>query len=64
MYEFEALLFSDSVKMASGLKTNQGWVDEVVNDFSDLETINNSKETAPSKRIENAFCHVHKLLFA
>ncbi|VVH62341.1 hypothetical protein BSPWISOX_880 [uncultured Gammaproteobacteria bacterium] len=53
MYEFEALLFSDSVKMASGLKTNQGWIDEVVNDFSDLETINNSKETAPSKRIEN-----------
>jgi hypothetical protein len=28
MYEFEALLFSDSVKMASGLKTNQGWIDE------------------------------------
>jgi hypothetical protein len=25
MYEFEALLFSDSVKMASGLKTNQDW---------------------------------------
>jgi hypothetical protein len=52
MYEFEALLFSDSVKMASGLKTNQDWINEVINDFSDLETINNSKETAPSKRID------------
>jgi hypothetical protein len=39
MYEFEALLFSDSVKMASGLKTNQDWINEVINDFSDLETI-------------------------
>jgi hypothetical protein len=39
--------------MASGLKTNQDWINEVINDFSDLETINNSKETAPSKRIEN-----------
>jgi hypothetical protein len=28
MYEFEALLFSDSVKMASGLKTNQDWINE------------------------------------
>jgi hypothetical protein len=41
--------------MASGLKTNQDWINEVINDFSDLETINNSKETAPSKRIENNY---------
>jgi hypothetical protein len=34
MYEFEALLFSDSVKMASGLKTNQDWINEVINDLS------------------------------
>jgi hypothetical protein len=26
--------------MASGLKTNQDWINEVINDFSDLETIN------------------------
>jgi hypothetical protein len=47
--------------MASGLKTNQGWIDEVVNDFSDLETINNSKETAPSKRIENNATYIKTL---
>jgi hypothetical protein len=53
MYEFEALLFSDNEKMAKGLNTNKNWIDNVLNEFKDIETINNSKETAPSKRIEN-----------
>ncbi|OIR25067.1 hypothetical protein BGC33_05390 [Bathymodiolus thermophilus thioautotrophic gill symbiont] len=51
MYEFEALLFSDSEKMADGLNTNKNWIDEILNKFGNIETINNSKETAPSKRI-------------
>ncbi|BAS67143.1 DUF4276 family protein [Bathymodiolus septemdierum thioautotrophic gill symbiont] len=51
MYEFEALLFSDAEIMANGLDTSQNWIDSIVNDFPNLETINNSKETAPSKRI-------------
>jgi hypothetical protein len=48
MYEFEALLFSDNEKMAKGLNTNKNWIDNVLNEFKDIETINNSKETAPS----------------
>lgn len=52
MYEFEALLFSDSEKMAKGLNTDKDWIDNILSEFSNIETINNSKETAPSKRIE------------
>lgn len=51
MYEFEALLFSDAIKMAQGLNTHQTWIDKIVSQFTDVETINNSKKTAPSKRI-------------
>ncbi|WP_241156934.1 DUF4276 family protein [Bathymodiolus thermophilus thioautotrophic gill symbiont] len=51
MYEFEALLFSDSEKMADGLNTYKNWIDSILNEFGNIETINNSKETAPSKRI-------------
>lgn len=51
MYEFEALLFSDNEKMAAGLGTQKDWIDAVLSEFDDIETINNSKETAPSKRI-------------
>ncbi|RUA06989.1 MAG: hypothetical protein DSY43_00800 [Gammaproteobacteria bacterium] len=51
MYEFEALLFSDAEIMANGLDTSQNWIDSIVSYFPNLETINNSKETAPSKLI-------------
>ncbi|WP_237731585.1 DUF4276 family protein [Bathymodiolus azoricus thioautotrophic gill symbiont] len=52
MYEFEALLFSDNEKMAAGLGTYKDWIDAVLSEFDDIETINNSKETAPSRRIK------------
>ncbi len=51
MYEFEALLFSDSEKMAKTLNTNKNWIDEILSEFNNPEKINNSKQTAPSKRI-------------
>ena len=51
MYEFEALLFSDNEKMAAELGTQKDWIDAVLSEFYDIEKINNSKETAPSKRI-------------
>ena len=53
MYEFEGLLFSDPVKLAAGL-----YVEELEKDFVAIrksfgtpEEINNSRTTAPSKRI-------------
>lgn len=54
MYEFEALLFSDPTKMAQGMDKPA-----LANSFADIaqgfatpEAINDSPQTAPSKRIE------------
>ncbi len=55
MYEFEALLFSDPEKMAQGIdKPELGdTFAKIAQDFATPEEINNSQQTAPSKRIEN-----------
>lgn len=53
MYEFEALLFSDPVKMAVAmdqLDLSQAFTD-IAEKFESPEYINNSPQTAPSKRI-------------
>ncbi|GGK25222.1 DUF4276 family protein [Aliivibrio fischeri] len=54
MYEFEGLLFSDPQKMAQGMDRSdveQSFID-IANSFESPEHINNSPQTAPSKRIE------------
>lgn len=55
MYEFEGLLFSDPEKMALGMdKPNLiTHFQQIANDFTSPEHINNSAQTAPSKRIIN-----------
>lgn len=59
MYEFEALLFSDSEKMASGLNITKDWIDRILNKFSNNpESINNSIETAPSKIIKKQIKYI------
>ncbi len=60
MYEFEALLFSDPVLMENKLKT-QGFVD-IRKSFDSPEHINNSPQTAPSKRILNLHANYNKVL--
>ncbi|QOQ68158.1 DUF4276 family protein [Photobacterium damselae] len=55
MYEFEGLLFSDPHKMAEGMNRSdlvQAFTD-IADAFDTPEQINNSPQTAPSKRIEN-----------
>lgn len=55
MYEFEGLLFSCPEAMESGLNEpgTKEWCQEVLDEFSrNPEVINNSFETAPSKRLE------------
>lgn len=55
MYEFEALLFSDPEKMASGMnqiELRQAF-SKIADSFGSPEHINNSAQTAPSKRIQN-----------
>lgn len=54
MYEFEGLLFSCPESMERGLNESgiKQWCQEVLNEFGgNPESINNSVETAPSKRL-------------
>lgn len=60
MYEFEALLFSDPKLLESKLKT-KGFV-AMRESFDSPEHINNSPQTAPSKRILNLYPAYNKVL--
>jgi hypothetical protein len=52
VHEFEALLFSDARILASQLGINESMVVEVISECGSPEAINNSPQTAPSKRLE------------
>jgi len=57
MYEYEGLLFSSPEIIASVLQDPAllVWANNILNEFNnDPEQINNSKETAPSKRLEGS----------
>ena len=53
IYEFEALLFSDPKKLANGIQVDQSHIDSINEECGEPEAIDNSQDTAPSKRIEN-----------
>ena len=55
MHEFETLLFSDSKILAEELRIRRQLVDELLAKFETPEYINNSPQTAPSKRLEKWF---------
>lgn len=52
MYEFEALLFSDPVQLAEQLLVPQKNIDKILEQCGEPEQINDSRETAPSRRLE------------
>lgn len=52
VHEFEALLFSDAVILADGLDVSVQNVSNIIESCGAPENINNSPQTAPSKRIE------------
>ena len=52
IYEFEALLFSDPSKLASGIGCSTESVEKIVQTCGEPERINNSLQTAPSKRLD------------
>lgn len=52
VHEFEALLFSDSRILAEKLGIDQTEIDDVLARCGSPEAINNSPETAPSKRLD------------
>jgi hypothetical protein len=51
VHEFEALLFSDSEILASQLHSKKSAIDAVLMKYGEPEAINNSLDTAPSKRL-------------
>jgi hypothetical protein len=53
MHEFETLLFSDEAILANALNVNLADVNAIVEACGEPEKINNSRETAPSKRLNN-----------
>ncbi|CDL84357.1 DUF4276 family protein [Xenorhabdus cabanillasii] len=52
MHEFEALLFSDKEILANELNIHVQDVEQVLRECGEPESINNSPQTAPSKRLE------------
>jgi hypothetical protein len=52
VHEFEALLFSDSASLATELGIPETGVNAVLDECGEPEAINNSPETAPSKRLD------------
>ena len=57
MHEFEALLFSDEKILASELNVEQNTIAAIIEQCKEPENINNSKETAPSKRLNKLKPH-------
>ncbi len=52
IHEFESLLFSDSIKLSKELGINEREVNDILKEFGSPESINNSPQTAPSKRLD------------
>ena len=52
MHESEALLFSDAKILATYLGKEEKEIQQIIDDCGSPEEINNSRETAPSKRLE------------
>ena len=52
VHEFETLLFSDTHVLSEGLGVEQATIDAAVSLFATPEHINNSRKTAPSKRLK------------
>ena len=55
VHEFEALLFSDSATLASCIRVRQDCIDKIIQECGEPEAIDNSPQTAPSKRIEHLY---------
>lgn len=62
IHEFEALLFSDSAVLARSLGVSESDIEDVLSSCDGPEAINNSPQTAPSKRLDSwsSFCKFPK----
>jgi hypothetical protein len=63
MHEFEALLFTDPGKLAAGLGlANEGKIHAIREGVQSPEEINDSEQTAPSKRIKGLYARYSKVV--
>ena len=53
MHEFEALLFSNPTILAQKLNVEKSNIDSILNECGEPENIDDSQQTAPSKRLES-----------
>ncbi len=53
IHEFEAMLFSDPEILANKMSINKSDIDAIISKCGEPEKINNSPQTAPSKRLDN-----------
>lgn len=53
MHEIEALYFSDPASIAQVMKVEKKEIESIIRKCGEPEAINDSSETAPSKRLEN-----------
>jgi hypothetical protein len=55
VHEFEALLFSDPGVLANGIGAEEDQIIRILTECGEPEKINNSTETAPSKRLKRLY---------
>ena len=60
VHEFEALLFSDAKILASQLKVDSAIVEKILEECGEPENINNSPNSAPSKRLKRIYAPYKK----
>ena len=60
VHEFEALLFSDAAILAEALEVDQKRINAIIDKCGEPEAIDNSPQTAPSKRIKQLRDHFKK----
>ena len=60
IHEFEALLFSDPTILAKALGVNRQQIEAIIEECGEPEAIDNSPQTAPSKRIEKLYSRFKK----
>jgi len=63
MHEFEALLFSDTSKLAKAIKQDVAVIDDILSAYDhNPEKINNHPETAPAKRLRSLVSSYKKVI--
>lgn len=60
VHEFEALLFSDPTTLARAIRADLQIIEAIIQECGEPEAIDNSRDTAPSKRIEKLYSRFKK----